>query len=437
MKSKPSSVIVSEYATIPEKEEAAMRRRYSKPTALLLLALGLFACNDRSEPTLQTGPWRAWLVSPGGEVPFELTIAREHGELSSTIRNGEELVEVPRTYWDGRELILEFEHYGSRIRALVDETGSRLDGAWTRSHGAGFRLTFHAEAGSAPRFPTAGQTGDTSSFPSRWHAEFERSDWPAVALLNADADGTVEGTFLLVAGDKRFLAGRLDGDHLRLSRFDGAIAYLFEATLGPDGALQGDFWEGDYYHERWSARPDEGAELPDSFGLLSWSGPVDLEGLSLADLAGQPRTLAEPEFLGKGLVIEILGTWCPNCQDASIFLMDLLDRYGERGLKVVAVAFEPDDDFERNAERVRVYRDLHGIDYPVLLATGEAATSPSHLFPTIQGEFGFPSLLFLRPDGSVFRTHTGFAGPATGNEYVQLREELESVVEQMLSDAPA
>ena len=408
------------------------------PSALLLLTLGVLACSGRSEPTLQAGPWRAWLDCPGGELPFELTIAREHGELSSSIRNGEEVVEVSKTYWDGRELVLDFDHYDSQIRALVDETGSRLDGEWTRRLGPQewSRLTFHAQAGTEPRFAAAGQTGVVTALPPRWEVHFEGRDIPAVALLQAHGDGTVEGTFLLNAGDYRYLAGRLEGDRLRLSRFDGAQAFLFDARLETGGTLQGDFWEADFHHDRWSARPDEGAKLPDPFGLLSWSGPVDLAALSLTDLTGRPRSLADPEFRGRGLVIEILGTWCSNCQDASVFLTDLLERYGEQGLKVVGVAFEMTDDFERNAEQVMLYRDRYGVDYPVLLPTGEA-TGPSRVFPTIHGEFGFPSLLFLRPDGSVFRTHTGFMGPATGDVHVQLREQLESVVEQLLLDAPA
>jgi thiol-disulfide isomerase/thioredoxin len=249
-------------------------------------------------------------------------------------------------------------------------------------------------------------------------------------------DGTAQGTFLLNSGDYRYLAGRLDGDRLRLSRFDGAHAFLFDARLGTDPALQGEFWEADLFHESWSARPDADAALPDPFGLLSWSGPVDLAALSLTDPTGRSRSLAEPEFRGKGLIIEILGTWCPNCQDASAVLTDLRERYHDQGLKVVAVAFEMTEDFERNAEQVILYSERHEIDYPVLLATGEAGSSPSRLFPTIHGNFGFPTLLFLHPDGNVFRTHTGFAGPATGDAHVQLRRKLESVVQQLLDGLP-
>ena len=50
-------------------------------SALLLLPLlGAVACNGRSEPELKTGPWRAWLDTLGGELPFELEIWTEMWE---------------------------------------------------------------------------------------------------------------------------------------------------------------------------------------------------------------------------------------------------------------------------------------------------------------------------------------------------------------------
>jgi hypothetical protein len=60
-------------------------------------------------------------------------------------------------------------------------------------------------------------------------------------------------SFLTPAGDYRHLAGRVDGDLMRLSTFDGAHAYLFHARMQPDGTIAGDFWAGNWHHATWTA----------------------------------------------------------------------------------------------------------------------------------------------------------------------------------------
>ena len=94
--------------------------------------------------------------------------------------------------------------------------------------------------------------------------KFEKDANQAVAVLRAD--GTrVLGTVLTATGDHRFLAGVLQADRLRLSSFDGAHAFLYDARVQADGTLRGTFFSGDAWQEGFSARRDEAAKLPDEF----------------------------------------------------------------------------------------------------------------------------------------------------------------------------
>lgn len=64
-----------------------------------LVSVGMIAGQPPpEEPRIQTGTWRAWLDSPGGELPFGLVLERvATSGLKAAIINGEERIEVPST----------------------------------------------------------------------------------------------------------------------------------------------------------------------------------------------------------------------------------------------------------------------------------------------------------------------------------------------------
>jgi hypothetical protein len=59
----------------------------------------------------------------------------------------------------------------------------------------------------------------------------------------------------------------------------------------------------------------------------------------------------------------------------------------------------------------------------------------SRWFPLIDRIRAFPTTLFLDGDGRVRAVHTGFAGPATGEEHRILRDEFERRIESLLREA--
>jgi thiol-disulfide isomerase/thioredoxin len=401
---------------------------------------------------LRTGAWRAWLDCEGQELPFELTLNDGPDGWQAGIRNGTEELLVDRVALSGDSVEFEFTQYDAMIRARVLEEGRHLEGIWRRRLGEEkwAQLPFHADWGGG-RFRPRGD-GTESPVPldpgkndrqenapgieGRWQVEFEARDEPAVGLFSAHPGGEAEGTFITSTGDYRFLAGDFVAGRLRLSRFDGANAFLFHATLRPDGRLEGRFWEGGYHRERWLATRDDEAVPPATFDALQWRGSIDLQRLLLSDPDGKIHSLAEDEFKGKALILEIFGTWCPNCHDASRLLQDLYRSYHQDGLQVVGIAFEMTGDFERNAHLVRLYRDGNSLQYPLLLAGRDQKRSPQEIFPMLEGTFGYPTVLFLAGDGRIRAVHTGFTGPATGEAYRQLKRAFEAIVLELLEEKP-
>ncbi|MBL8842643.1 MAG: TlpA family protein disulfide reductase [Planctomycetes bacterium] len=443
------------------------------PTAAARLAfVALLAPGARAdEATPQLGSWRAWLATPGGELPFALEFARGRASepassgtnsttstsstdaaWRATIGNGREAIAVDEVAIDAATatVTLDFPHYDSRITATLRDAGTRLDGTYRRRRNATewVELPFHATAGAAKRFsdallqapppgtdrePLARELAAAAARASgRFAVQFSASDDPAVALFEVAPDGSASGTFLTTTGDYRFLAGSLDrawpGDDglvgccddglphhfLRLSCFDGAHAFLFEAELLEDGSLAGSFWSGDRWHETWKARRDSTAALPDGFTLSRASGAAQLHELPLRDLDGKVRHLGEAAFAGRAQLVVLFGSWCPNCHDACAELKALQREFAPRGLALVGLAFEQTGDFARDAEQVRRYAKRHAIDWPLLLAGSADKAAATATLGVLDRVRAYPTFLFVAADGTLRAVHTGFNGPATG-----------------------
>jgi thiol-disulfide isomerase/thioredoxin len=394
------------------------------------------ACSSPPATTVSTGIWRAWLDSPGGPLPFGLDISRGDSGLAASLINGPEWIAIPAISIEGDQVRIEMDHYDSIILARLSPDGQRMDGEWQKTAGPDTlaRLSFHAEASTQPRFAPDPSADDTAVFAGRWRMQFDQSVDSAVGIFEAEADSGIHGTVLTTTGDYRYLAGNVSGRRLRLSCFDGAHAFLFDAQLDPDGTLRGDFWSRDSWHDSWTATLEPEAELPDPFDQTHWVEGRELAEAVFPDLDGTPQSLIDPAYAGKARIIEIFGTWCPNCKDASAFMVELDGRYRDAGLSIVGLAFELTGEFDRDARQVRTYARHQGIEYPILIGGNANKDEASLAFPWVDRIRSFPTTIFLHRDGRVRAVHSGYSGPATGPANTALRETFESLIQELLNE---
>lgn len=387
------------------------------------------------------GLWSAWLDSPGGRLSFDLEIEPSENGWSTSILNGPEQIHIPQTTIEGSTVVFSLPHYDSEITAEINPAGE-LDGTWSKRRGEEdwTRMKFHAR--HQPSEPSQADRvaleAASSVILGRWQVQFFSSEDPAVAIFSKAPTSTqrpVVGTFMTTTGDYRFLAGQMDPvrQSLELSCFDGAHAFLFSAKLVDDDRLEGDFWSRDTWHETWVASRNSTARMPDAFTQTTWNESVSLEDLSFPDLDGTPTSLADSRFDGKVRVLQLFGSWCPNCHDAALYLAELHRRYHDRGLSIVGLAFELTDDFERNARLVRKYVERHETPYPVLIAGPADKARATVAFGALDRVRSYPTTIFMDAAGKVHAIHTGFTGPATGESYQQLRQEFEKTIEELLA----
>lgn len=425
-------------------------------------------------PAIPHGIWRAWLESPGGELPFGLELGRTTtGQWSASLLNGRERIGIDEVEWvvemEGEAeqwtLELRFPHYDSVIRARTSLDGSMLAGTWEKTRGKDqqTRMNFFAQITAAERATDfialrfrerpAPPGSQRAALAPRYAVQFESSRDLAVGEFrqlvepeSASAPRGVVGTFLTTTGDYRFLAGSVDGLGLRLSCFDGAHAFLFHAKQVPGrqvhggiATLQGDFWSRESWHEEWHAEPDAEIQLPDAWqevGLKPESERPDWRKISVGALDGQQVQLGAvgPQDARARLLV-IFGSWCPNCHDEHAYLKQLYAKYAERGLAITSLGFELGGDRERDLAQLRRYR--HAMQIPweiVLVADSTDKQKAAQAFPIVTAVKSYPTTLFVDRNGKITAVHSGFSGPATGEANERLRRSFEEKIEALLKD---
>jgi len=410
-----------------------MLRNACITSLFVMVALG--AC--RPKPVPIDGSWRAVLTSPGGELPFTLRFIRENGGLRAVIVNGAERAPTSGVDIHDSSIRIRFDHYDSAIDAKLSDDGNSMSGAWTRTIPSGTcHLAFRATRGEQPRFrPMAGATpGNVGGI---WKAEFVDADGtsPARGEFHQDAGSNrVTGTFLTPTGDDRYLEGSFENGLLRLSTFDGAHAFLFQARASNDGKLVGDYWSRDSYHATWSATraDDASATLPDGWKDVGLTNSEGRFAFRFPDLDGKPVALTDDRFRGKVVLVNIFGSWCPNCNDEAPLLAAWDRKYHDRGLEIVGLAYEFTGNAARDREMVRRFKNHYGINYTLLLAGVSDKKKASATLPDLTRVIAYPTSLFIGRDGKVQKIYSGFAGPGTGMHFDALRTEMESVIERML-----
>src|SRR5688572_17878423 len=182
-----------------------------------------------SSLTLALGIWRAVLLTPGGELPFNLEIAKKSDSYTITIINGDERLTLDDVTIKGDSVIAKFPIYESEFRLLAK--GDSLTGVFTNlTRQTNASIPLLAKAGDKRRFVQDSKA--TVDPDGKWEVEFspmQKSKSNAVGVFKKDKNtNRLTGTFLTSSGDYSYLEGTVAGDSLFLSTFNGVFVYLFK-----------------------------------------------------------------------------------------------------------------------------------------------------------------------------------------------------------------
>jgi len=399
--------------------------------ALSVIILFLAGC---SKPQLQTGIWRGALkTASGNEIPFNFEVIDTAGKKQLAIFNGAERFKVTDVTVNGDSVAIKMPLFESEFKLKLHE--GTLSGKWIKHLADSDAVVgFDAVYGDTARFIT--DKKPIADISGRWAVGFGEGEEKDFAVGEFKQHGAkLTGTFLTTTGDYRFLEGVVNGDSLYLSCFDGGHAYLFNAKIKGDSITGGKFYSGKSGQDVWTAVKDEKAQLPDAYSLTALKPGFKKIDFTFKDLDGKKVSLTDDRFKNKVVIVQIMGSWCPNCMDETAYLVNYYKKYQPKGVEIVGLAYERTTNFERSQKALTQLKDRFNIPYPILItgytpARGEAAKS----LPMMEKVLGFPTTIIIDKKGDVRKIHTGFSGPGTGEHYIEFITEFEKLTDDLLAE---
>lgn len=385
-----------------------------------------------SSVKIAIGMWRAFLITPGGELPFEMEVNKIDSVYEFSIKNGPEKMKLEKAVVVGDSLFLRFPVYESELRfKIINER--ELDGYFinlTRTTNATIPMKAYHNAG--PRFYIRSKE-PSKNIHGRWSVVFgagTKDSTYAVGIFEQDG-GVVNGTFLTASGDYRYLEGVVDGDSLFLSAFDGVFVYLFKAKVKTN-TLEGVFYSGSHRQIAFTGSRDNNAKLPDPTAITSYKNGDQPFAIRFPDTDSVTVDLKDDRFKGKVVIVQILGSWCPNCLDESEFLQEYYLKNKDRGVEVIGLSFEKTDDFSRAAANVKRLRSRLGITYPMLVCSNRDKIQS--VLPGLDNFKAFPTSIYLDRNHRVRKIYSGFSGKATGVEFERFKDDFTLFLDKLISE---
>lgn len=401
-----------------------------KYLSILCLSIFCLSCNEDEKRELQKGPWHAELkVSETESLPFNFEVI-DKGHFR--IFNADEVIEVRDVSFNADTVTFQTPVFDAYIKAVV--FGDSMSGEYVKED-LDRVVPFTATYGEQPRFTAENES--TQNVSGNWETVFSPDTddfYVAKGVFNQDGS-KVTGTFRTTTGDYRYLDGVVDGDKLKLSTFDGAHAFLFTAKVN-DSTIEGTFYSGNHWVEPFKAKRNDEFDLPKADSLTFLKEGYDKIEFSFPDENGKLVSLDDERFHDKVVLVQIMGTWCPNCLDETKFYADYYKEHLDEELEIVALAFEYAKTEEKAFSNIKRLKESVGIDYTILLAqVGTSSKSEANKkLPMLNHVLSYPTTIFIDRAGNVRKIHTGFNGPATGEKFVEFKNEFNAFLNQLYSE---
>jgi len=392
----------------------------------LLLITAISVSCTKKPVELQNGIWRGILLTKdSSKIPFNFEVKKEGQNSVIEIITGSERMRVDSLVRKGDSLFVEMPLFGTRFELLL--TQDEMRGELVRSK---YRMPFVAYPNQPYRFASK-ISPDSVSVQGRWLVTLDND-----TLIGefVEENGVVTGSFLTPTGDYRFFEGiHTDAGKLSMSCFDGGFIRLFTADVEGKDTLKNIVMHSGYESiSAGSAVRKEDAKLPDAFSITGLKNGYKTLGFSFPDSDGNMISLADESLKGKVVVLQISGSWCPNCFDESVFLAGLWNKYNP-SVDVLCLSFERSEDFQKARTEALKLKSAAKIPYRMLI-TGKTPSQVKDALPELDNFRSFPTTIVIDKKGVVRKIHSGFSGPGTGVHYKSFVEEFTKLIEELIKE---
>ncbi len=392
--------------------------------------ISLFAQQKKSSPVL----WQAILKRADGKnIHFTFEEKKIKQKPILIIRNATERLKVDNIVTVGDSVVLKMPVFESSITTKISP--DIWEGIWTRgTSGNDLKMAFEASKSNI-RYPLTDGIAK-HKITGRWAVKFASDTgkiFKSVAEFVQNGN-KVTGTFLTPTGDYRFLEGVVTGNHMIISGFDGAHAVMFEADITDSKTLSGKYYSGPKFSEEWRAVKNEKAVVQFNESAMYVKPGESKLNFSFPDLDSNMVSINDQRFKDKVVVIQLMGSWCPNCMDETAFLSDYYSKKSNKGVEMVALAYEYSTDFQRSKNSLLKFQKRFNVQYPVLITGVKVSDTlrTEKTLPQVTRIRVFPSSIILDKNGNIRKLDNGFVGPATGVHYDAYKKEFYKTIDKLL-----
>ena len=399
--------------------------------SLIFIGLIILSCQNTKQINLETGPYRGLIKVTNDKVlafNFKVTNAT-HLE----VYNANEIIYVDEVSYQQDSVLIKLPVFEGYLKAAITENGLK---GYFRIDGLNRSVPFDAIHGISSRYDTSEEAN--LNLTGSWEITFNKSKpsggSKGLAILEQDQN-KVTGTIRTTTGDHRYLEGVLDGNTLKLSAFDGAHAFYYEAKVIGD-QLEGIFYSGNHYTATINGKMNPDFKLASGDTLTYLKPGYDKLSFVFPDANGKLVSLDDDRFRDKVTVVQLMGSWCPNCLDETRFFKSYIEQHKNLPLEFVGLAFEYSKSEAQAFERIKRLQDRLEIDYPILLAQygSTSKTSAQEKLPMLNAVLSYPTSIVVDKKGKVRYIHSGFDGPATGKPYEIYTRKFDSIITNLASE---
>jgi thiol-disulfide isomerase/thioredoxin len=387
---------------------------------------------------LPIGIWHGKITRPDNiPIVFNFQTESRSGKIIIYIINGKERLLVNDIREHDDSVYIRMPFYDSYF-ALRLSNSKYLQGNWIKNYGDHLvSLPFTAVFNVAQRFPVYQRAA--FNIAGRWSVHFKGKNDSTESVGEFTQSGShITGTFLTITGDYRYLEGVMSGDTLKLSTFDGGHTYYFTCKIMDSNRMtNGFYYAGAESVETWVAEKNPQAKLPDEFSQTQLKNPDNaILHFRFPDLNGHLVSLQDSAFRNKVIIIQILGSWCPNCMDETRFLAPWYIKNKSRPIAIIGMAYERTTSFANTKRLLQPFITRFNVTYPIL-ATGVSVNDSlrtEKTLPEIQKIIGFPTTIFIDKKGVVRKIDTGFSGPGTGEHYEIFKKKFNELINTLMNE---
>lgn len=403
-----------------------------KSIALIIVLLFPSAFAVIAQTNLKAGSWTASLKrADGHNIPIQLLVEYKNGKQGIYIVNGSERLKTDSPVMDGDSMVIRMPVFESYFK--VKSSATQLRGNWIKG-GSAKDLIMPFEANASPNTKVA-KAKPLQNLSGKWKIEFTKADQTKrSAIGNLMQKGNIlSGSVLTPTGDYRYMSGLVDADSFTLSTFDGIHALLFEGKIKAD-SISGQFYSSASPVETWTAVKDEKVTLTAPLTTVKEGSDGKL-AFTYMDLDGKEVSLQSDRYKGKVVVIQLMGSWCPNCMDEMAFLSDYYSKNKSRGVEIIALAYELTTDKERSRKSLQRFQKQFKVEYPILntgVTVGDKERTEKTL-PQLTEIKVFPTSIILDKNGVIKEINTAFYGPGTGAYYTAYKANFEKTINALVA----